>query len=95
VTTAFDSLLETTINEARFGGAPRTQTITYAPNNGRDLETSKLSLITPTVFHLFGKLSASPSYAVSDEDLLEFLYALQSESGAQKAYSTSLKIIIC
>jgi hypothetical protein len=79
-TTAFDSLLETAINEVRFGGAPRAQTIAYAPNNVRDLETSKRSLIAPTVFHLFGKLSASPSYAVSDEDLLEFLNALQSES---------------
>jgi len=80
VTTAFDPLLETAINEVRFGGAPRTQTIAYAPNNVRDLETSKRSLIAPTVFHLFGKLSASPSYAISDEDLLEFLNALQSES---------------
>ena len=80
VTTAFDSLLETAINAVRFGGVPRTQTIAYAPNNVRDLETTKHTLIVPTVYHLFGKLSASPSYAVSDEDLLEFLNALQSES---------------
>jgi hypothetical protein len=80
VTTAFDSLLETAINEVRFGGASRTQTIAYAPNNVCDLETTKHTLIAPTVYHLFGKLSASPSYAISDEDLLEFLYALQSES---------------
>src|SRR5271163_2560752 len=80
VTTAFDSLLETAINEVRFDGAPRTQTITYAPNNVCDLETTKHTLIAPTVYHLFGKLSASPNYAISDEDLLEFLYALQSES---------------
>jgi hypothetical protein len=80
VTTAFDPLLETAINEVRFGGAPRTETIAYAPNNVRDLETSKHTLISPTVYHLFGKLSSSPNYAISDEDLLEFLYALQSES---------------
>jgi hypothetical protein len=80
VTATFDPLLEAAINEVRFGGAARTQTIAYAPNNVRDLETSKRSLIAPTVFHLLGKLSASPSYAVSDEDLLEFLNALQSES---------------
>jgi hypothetical protein len=80
VTTAFDPLLEAAINEVRFGGAPRTQAIAYAPNNVRDLETSNHALIAPTVFHLFGKLSASPSYAISDEDVLEFLHELQSES---------------
>jgi hypothetical protein len=80
VTTGFDSLLETAVNEVRFGGVPRTQTIAYAPNNVCDLETTKRALIAPTVYHLFGKLSASPNYAISDEDLLEFLYALQSES---------------
>src|SRR5215472_115931 len=80
VTTGFDSLLETAVNEVRFGGAPRTHTFAYAPNNVCDLETTKRALIGPTVYHLFGKLSASPSCAISDEDLLEFLYALQSES---------------
>ena len=33
----------------------------------------------PVVYHLFGKLSASPTYVISDEDLLEFICALQSE----------------
>jgi hypothetical protein len=80
VTTAFDPLLETAINDARFSGEPRTQTIAYAPNNVRDLETLVKELTRPTVYYLFGRLSASPSYAVCDEDVLEFLHALQSES---------------
>jgi hypothetical protein len=80
VTTAFDPLLEAAINEVRFGGAPGTQTIAYTPNNVRDLETAKQALTAPTVYYLFGKLSASPSYAISDEDVLEFLHELQSES---------------
>src|SRR5262249_30459656 len=33
----------------------------------------------PIVYHLFGKLAASPTYVISDEDLLEFICALQSE----------------
>jgi hypothetical protein len=33
----------------------------------------------PLVYHLFGKLSASPTYVISDEDLLEFICALQNE----------------
>ena len=31
------------------------------------------------VYHLFGRVSASPTYVISDEDLLEFICALQSE----------------
>jgi hypothetical protein len=31
------------------------------------------------VYHLFGKVSASPTYVISDEDLLEYICALQSE----------------
>jgi hypothetical protein len=31
------------------------------------------------VYHLFGKLSASPTYVITDEDLLEFICALQNE----------------
>ena len=33
----------------------------------------------PCVYHLFGKVAASPSYVISDEDMLEFICALQSE----------------
>ena len=33
----------------------------------------------PVVYHLLGKCSASPTYVVSDEDMLEFVCALQRE----------------
>jgi len=33
----------------------------------------------PVVYHLLGRLSASPTYVISDEDTLEFVCALQSE----------------
>jgi hypothetical protein len=81
VTTAFDPLLEAAINDVRFGGKAGTQTIAYAPNKVRDLEkTGALGLIRPTVYYLFGRLSALPTFPISDEDLLELLYALQSET---------------
>jgi hypothetical protein len=79
VTTGFDSLLEAALDQVRFGGVPQTLSIAYAPNNKQDL----LQGIEdgPTVYHLFGKVSAVPnSYAISDEDLLEFLTALQSDA---------------
>jgi hypothetical protein len=79
VTTTFDSLLETAINQARFAGAPSTDVLSYSPNRVVDLPSERDQLQRPVVYHLFGKLAASPTYVISDEDLLEFICALQSE----------------
>jgi TIR domain/SIR2-like domain len=79
VSTTFDPLLETAINLERFGGAPSTEVIGYTPNRVTDLPAERDRLTRPVVYHLFGKLSASPTYVISDEDLLEYLCALQSE----------------
>ena len=79
VTTTFDSLLETAINVERFNGAPSTEVLSYAPNRVVDLPTERDKLQRPVVYHLFGKVSASPTYVISDEDLLEYICALQSE----------------
>jgi hypothetical protein len=80
VTTTFDLLLEQAINEERFGGAAKTATLTYAPNSVQDLPCEMANLERPTVYHLFGRLSASPDYAITDEDTLEFLYSMQAEA---------------
>ena len=80
VTTTFDSLLERAINLERFGGSPSTEVLSYAPNRVTDLPAERERLSRPVVYHLFGKLSASPTYVISDEDLLEFICALQNES---------------
>jgi TIR domain-containing protein/SIR2-like protein len=79
VTTTFDSLLESAINQVRFGGAPSTDVLSYSPNRVVDLPSERDQLQRPVVYHLFGKLAASPTYVISDEDLLEFICALQSE----------------
>jgi hypothetical protein len=79
VTTTFDPLLEQAINAERFGGAQSTEVIAYAPNRVTDLLSDRERLMRPVVYHLLGRLSASPTYVVSDEDLLEFVCALQSE----------------
>lgn len=79
VTTTFDSLLESAINEERFGGAQSTEVIAYAPNRVADLGTERAQFTRPVVYHLLGKLSASPTYVISDEDTMEFVCALQSE----------------
>ena len=79
VTTTFDPLLEQAINGERFGGAQSTEVIAYSPNRVVDLPTERERLQRPVVYHLLGRLSASPTYVISDEDTLEFICALQSE----------------
>ena len=80
VSITFDSLLERAINQVRFGGQRKTQVLTYSPNRKEDLDSSMAALNRPVVYHLFGKLSAVPDYAATEEDTLEFIHSLQSES---------------
>jgi len=79
VTTTFDPLLEQAINAERYGGQTTADVIAYAPNRVADLPVERSQLQRTVVYHLLGRLSASPTYVVSDEDMLEFICALQSE----------------
>jgi hypothetical protein len=79
VSTTFDSFLEQAINAERFQGAQSTEVIGYSPNRVADLPTERENLQRPVVYHLLGRVSASPTYVISDEDTLEFVCALQSE----------------
>ena len=79
VSMTFDALLQQAIDAVRFGGEALTEVLSYAPNRVVDLPCEKDRLPRPMIFKLFGKISASPSYAVSDEDILEFIWALQPE----------------
>jgi hypothetical protein len=78
VSTTFDSLLEDAINAVRFGGLRSTDVAAYTPSKLVDLPTDRELLTRPFVYHLLGRLSASPTYVISDEDVLEFVCALQS-----------------
>ena len=79
VSTTFDPLLEQAVNAVRFDGAQSTEVIAYAPNRVADLPTERERLERPVVYHLLGRLSASPTYVICDEDMLEFICGLQSE----------------
>jgi hypothetical protein len=79
ITTTFDPLLEQALNAERFGGQQHAEVLAYAPNRVADLPAERSQLQRPVVYHLLGKLSASPTYVISDEDMLEFICALQSE----------------
>ena len=79
VTTTFDPLLESAVNSERYGGQPGAEVIAYTPNRVADLPAELADLKRTVVYHLLGRLSASPTYVISDEDMLEFICALQSE----------------
>lgn len=80
VTTCFDPLLVNALNKIRFNGVEKTQVLSFSPGSNNDLPDAIEQLDRATVFHLFGKLSAVPEYAVTDEDVLEFMHALQSRT---------------
>ncbi|MFM9030567.1 MAG: toll/interleukin-1 receptor domain-containing protein, partial [Opitutaceae bacterium] len=68
VTTTFDPLLEKAVNLVRYGGQPTAEVIAYAPNRVADLPSERGQLQRTVVYHMLGRLSASPTYVVSDED---------------------------
>ena len=78
VSTTSDSYLERAVNAARFGGAPRTVVPPYALGSTADLvERGHAGPVT--VFPLLGVANPSPDYAVTDEDVLEFVYQFQAK----------------
>jgi hypothetical protein len=79
VSSTFDPMLENAINLERFGGVPSVEVISYAPNRVSDLQGEREHWTRPVLYHLFGRVSASPTYVVSDEDLLEFICGLQND----------------
>ncbi|MEI6034942.1 MAG: toll/interleukin-1 receptor domain-containing protein [Verrucomicrobiae bacterium] len=84
VTTTFDTFLEEALNSVRFGGRPVTDSISYAPNDIKDIPSPLARLEKPLVYHLLGKVSALPTYVISEEDMLEFVCAFQSKETQPK-----------
>ena len=80
LTTTFDPLLEQALNQIRYRGAKRTLPLAFLPRSeDADIERG-LKEPDPVVFHLFGRISPAPTYAVTEEDTLEAFQTLQSEA---------------
>jgi hypothetical protein len=75
LTTGFDSLMESALAEIR---KAEIQSLAYSPAERQELPARK-DLILPTVYHIFGVADVSPTYAVSREDHLEWIYAMESQ----------------
>ena len=91
VTLSFDSLMVQALDEARHGSRARTSHLAFAPNRPQDVAPERLRSDPPIVYALLGKVSSMPEYAISDEDTLEFLHALQSESRRPKVLFDELQ----
>jgi len=91
VSTTFDSLLERALDEERFGGAAKTVSLAYAPNHVQDLPPDARRASIPTVFHMLGKVSASPDFVITEEDNLEFFTSMQAESKRPNVLFDELK----
>ena len=89
VTTTFDPLLEQALNAERFEGAQSTEVIAYSPNRVADLPSEREKLQRPVIYHLLGRLSASPTYVISDEDTLEFICARKRHLTPEKLSTSS------
>ncbi len=82
VSTTFDSLLARALDEERFGGKRLTQEFWFAPNQSTaaQQDNARAPQGSASVFKLFGEASSVPQYAIHDEDILEWLHALLSET---------------
>ncbi|HEX3525515.1 MAG TPA: toll/interleukin-1 receptor domain-containing protein [Thermoanaerobaculia bacterium] len=82
VSLTFDSLLADALTATQ---------IVYSPSTIRDLPGPKAELRQPVVFHLLGRASASPDYAICDDDLLEILHAMQDKQRQPKMLFDELR----
>jgi len=83
LSTTFDPLLARALNDIRFGGEPRTRELWFSPNQStaEQQENEREPRETETVvFKLFGKASSTPQYAIHDEDVLEWLHVLLTDT---------------
>jgi len=79
ISTTFDGLLARALDAERFGGAPKTKSISYSHRDVRDLPPPEERVQDVLVYHLFGQAASLPYFAVTEADYLEFFNALLGE----------------
>jgi SIR2-like domain len=83
ISTTFDSLLARALNGVRFGAEARhaRAVVLAQPIHGRAAgERARTREDDTVVFKVFGKVSSTPQYALHDEDILEWLHTLLTET---------------
>jgi len=77
VSLTFDSQLANALSQVHHGAPPRS--VVYTTNAVADLPVPYEEIQDPLIFQLLGKASSVPEYAICENDLLEFLHALQDK----------------
>jgi len=77
VSLTFDSQLAKALSQVHHGATPRS--VVYTTNEVGDLPVPYEEIQEPLIFQLLGKASSVPEYAICENDLLEFLHALQDK----------------
>lgn len=82
VSTTFDNLMARALDVTRHGGQQRTGQYWFSPTQSTDAQedNARTPGTGPAVFKLFGEASSLPQYALHEEDALEWLHALLSET---------------
>ncbi len=70
-----DNLLAQALNQERFGGRAQTVERAFTPNEASDLPAGDRD--APLIYGLFGRMSVLPKYVVAEEDMIEWVTALQ------------------
>jgi len=79
ISTTFDPWMKQALDKARFDNSDRAISIAYTPEFSPDITHEQLATGLPIVFQLFGKICRTPHYAVTEEDMLEYLCSLQTQ----------------
>jgi hypothetical protein len=92
LTTTFDPLLQRALDSVRHGGENATSVHAFSPGaKSKDLPARRRDLPGTTVFHLLGRVSSMPEYVVWEEDMLEFIFALNKHMPVMERLGRDLK----
>lgn len=91
LTTTFDSLMADALNQVRFGGASNTLQLSFKKSATSEDIPEHMDGRVPIVYHIFGKAMSLPTYAATEDDLLEFGCRWQERDSRPRQLASSLR----
>jgi hypothetical protein len=85
VSTTPDRLLAKAVNEVRFNGRQGVRELSFSPNQSTSQQALNERCPAPTetvVLNLFGQAASTPQYVIHDEDRLEWIHSLVSDTAS-------------
>ncbi|MEN4399167.1 toll/interleukin-1 receptor domain-containing protein [Mycolicibacterium senegalense] len=85
VATTPDRLLAKAVNDVRFRGRPMAREIAFSPvqsTSEHSHNAAAPAAAETVVLNLFGRVAATPQYAIHEEDRLEWMHALLSDTAS-------------